>query len=165
MTSRRQASMVTSQEVFYRLFYKPIVLYVTYVSMMSSSHWQSSAECSWFAYLTFLLIRLFEDDMVSRCYDVPHDWIRSVGSFYQWSEDLHHLLPCVELRSVERWSLKTSSWRYWNLQLDMVKLQPILRYIRLPPRYIHTVRILEMAPCSQFPTHQRVLTRGWWWVA
>jgi len=37
-SSYRQVDMVTSQEVFCRLFCKPIVLWITYSSMMSPSH-------------------------------------------------------------------------------------------------------------------------------
>ena len=47
----------------------------------------------------------------------------------------------------------------------MVKLQPTLRHSRLLPGCIHTAEILDMAPCSRCPKHQKVLTGGWWWVA
>ena len=56
MSSNRWVGMVTFQEVFYKLFCKPIVLRVTYLSMLSPSHWQSSTECSWFTCLMFLLV-------------------------------------------------------------------------------------------------------------
>ena len=44
-------------------------------------------------------------------------------------------------------------------------LQPTYRHSQLPPRCTHNSSTLEMVPCSQYPKHQKVQSRGCWWVA